>query len=212
MQTGTCKPVHAEVRVDDVPENRSRGVTFNGSAGRMVLLGLGANVAGRWGTPAESVQRAVGALQEAGLRVVACSSLCRSAPVGRVRQPDFVNAVILVESALPPLRLLGLLKSLERACGRRPGVRWGPRPLDIDILASAGRRCNSAARATSPGRIVLPHPELHRRAFVLAPLAEIAPRWRHPVLGKSADALLRELPAASRSLCRHAGQLPDRTR
>jgi 2-amino-4-hydroxy-6-hydroxymethyldihydropteridine diphosphokinase len=82
---------------------------------------------------------------------------------------------------------------LERKAGRRAGRPQGPRPLDIDILDYGGRRLGWPGRGRRRARLVLPHPEAHRRAFVLVPLAQVAPHWRHPVLGASARALLDRL-------------------
>src|SRR5262249_8436131 len=78
---------------------------------------------------------------------------------------------------------LRLVKGLERQAGRRLGQTWGPRPLDIDILDFGGRRLGWPPGRHRRGRLILPHPEAHRRAFVLVPVADIAPAWRHPVLG-----------------------------
>jgi 2-amino-4-hydroxy-6-hydroxymethyldihydropteridine diphosphokinase len=166
-----------------------------------LFLGLGANIAGRWGSPEETLVRALGALAQAGLDPLACSGLFLTKPVGGGRQPAFLNAVIRTRTSLAPLSLLRLLKGLERQAGRRPGRRWGPRPLDIDILDYGGRRLGRPGAKRQPGRLLLPHPELHRRAFVLVPLAAIAPRWHHPVLGASASALLHHLgPRARRDI------------
>ncbi|MGE0204825.1 MAG: 2-amino-4-hydroxy-6-hydroxymethyldihydropteridine diphosphokinase [Hyphomicrobiaceae bacterium] len=161
-----------------------------------VLLGLGANVAGPWGNPAETVSKAVARLASAGVQVTACSQLYVTRAVGPGNQPDYVNAVVLGRTRETALRLLVRLKQLERQAGRRLRRRWSARPLDIDILDQGSRVMN----ATGYGgwRLQLPHPELHKRLFVLAPLAEVAPRWRHPRLGLGADALLRRLPAVQR--------------
>jgi 2-amino-4-hydroxy-6-hydroxymethyldihydropteridine diphosphokinase len=97
-----------------------------------------------------------------------------------------------VEAQRAPAWILRLLKRLERRAGRRLGRTWGPRPLDIDILDYGGRRLGWPCRKRRGG-LVIPHPEAHRRAFVLAPLAEIEPQWRHPVLGVTARVLLARL-------------------
>ena len=118
----------------------------------------------------------------------AVSSLYRTEPVGGVAQPDFYNAVAAIEWAGSPRELLRAAKEIERRVGRTPGVRNGPREIDVDVLDLGGL----IRRAPDP---VLPHPRMRERRFVLAPLAEIAPRWRHPEGGESAAELLRALPA-----------------
>lgn len=141
-----------------------------------VLLAIGANVPGRWGEPRASLERLPVELAVLGIVVEAISPLYTTAPVGPVSQPDFMNGALKVTTDLPPLGLLAVLKALERTAGRADGVRWGPRPLDIDILAYGDRVIHL------PGRLTVPHPEMARREFVLRPLADIAPDWRHPVL------------------------------
>jgi len=160
-----------------------------------LFLGLGANIAGRWGGPRQTLARALAALARAGLRPLVCSRLLRTKPVGGGHQPDFLNAVVQTRASLAPMALLRLLKGLERQAGRRPGRRAGPRPLDIDILDYGGRRLGWPGAQRGRARLILPHPELARRAFVLVPLAELAPHWRHPVLGTTARQLLQRLDA-----------------
>lgn len=158
------------------------------------MLGLGSNLGGAWGPPAETIRRAIDALETAGLEVIACSRLITSRPVGPVRQPTFVNAVVVVRTRHGAVEMLRRVKQIERAAGRRIGVRWGPRALDIDLLDIGGRRHGAGARRTMRGRLVLPHPEIARRGFVLVPLAEVAPGWRHPLLCVTAAALLKRQP------------------
>src|SRR5215510_13124652 len=174
-----------------------------------LILGLGANIAGAWGKPEDTLLRALDALRQQGLVPLGHSDFFRTKPVGGGRQPDYLNAVLFAEATLAPAALLRLVKGLERKAGRRPGRRLGPRPLDIDILDYGGRRLGWALSwpgswpgsrpGSCPGRnrrrapLVLPHPEAHRRAFVLVPLAQVWPQWRHPVLGASARSLLRRL-------------------
>ena len=107
---------------------------------REVLLALGGNQPGSWGPPAATLRRARLALADAGLVSIAVSRLYRTAPVGGTAQAEFLNAVLRVRTNLPPGGILRLIKQLERRAGRRPRQRWGPRPLDIDILADAGRQ------------------------------------------------------------------------
>jgi 2-amino-4-hydroxy-6-hydroxymethyldihydropteridine diphosphokinase len=136
-------------------------------------------------------------LPEVGAHVKAVSGNIITTPVGGPWQADFVNAVVLVHVTTAPAAFLRNLKRMERAAGRRPGPHWGPRPLDLDIIdvgsavswsAKPRRRVGGARRRA--GQIQCPHPEMHRRAFVLVPLAEIAPHWYHPLLRRSVLALL----------------------
>jgi 2-amino-4-hydroxy-6-hydroxymethyldihydropteridine diphosphokinase len=164
-----------------------------------VLLGLGSNLAGGWGAPELALTRALRELQERGVHLTAVSRLASTQPVGPLPQPSYVNAAASGETVMDPGVLLALLKSLEHDAGRRPGPRWGPRPLDIDILDFDGivLGWDAPHDPMQPAHLVLPHPELHKRSFVLEPLAEIAPTWRHPVLGKDARQLLAGLTAVS---------------
>ena len=133
----------------------------------LVALGFGANI----GDPQANIRRAVAFLRTSGLDFVAISSLYATKPWGVEDQPDFVNACALARTDLAPRDLLALTQGAERALGRTPGLRWGPRLIDIDILFYEGLDWNDE-------RLVLPHPEMARRAFVLQPLAEIAPDMR----------------------------------
>jgi 2-amino-4-hydroxy-6-hydroxymethyldihydropteridine diphosphokinase len=130
-------------------------------------LGLGANL----GDPAENLRRAVAALRDAGVVFDALSSLYATPPWGVTDQPDFVNACALARTRLAPLDLLDLLKAIERALGREETRRWGPRIIDIDLLFYDDL-------VWRDDRLVLPHPGLLERAFVVIPLAEIAPALR----------------------------------
>lgn len=134
-----------------------------------VYIGLGANLQ----DPRQQVERALGALGRLPATRLASVSPCyRTAPVGPADQPDFVNAVACLETALAPLRLLAALQQIERAHGRARGGRdwrhWGPRTLDLDILLYGNR-------VLALADLRVPHPQMHRRAFVLVPLADIAP-------------------------------------
>lgn len=160
----------------------------------MILIGLGSNRAGEWGSPAATLRRAGGELEAAGCRVTRRSPLYQTAAVGPEPQDAFVNAVLAISCSLPPEALLRRLKSLERLAGRRSGRRWGPRALDLDILDYRGlvRRWSAAFGGRDrmrPPPLVLPHPQLHVRPFVLLPLLDVAPQWRHPVLKLSARQL-----------------------
>src|SRR5262249_1565359 len=120
---------------------------------QILLLALGANRAGAWGSPEETLVRARRELVGAGLRIRVSSHLYQTVPLGPGRQPCYLNAVLLADARLAPAALLRLMKRLERAAGRRVGARWGPRCLDIDILDFAGRRLGWARhRAHRPPR------------------------------------------------------------
>ena len=163
-----------------------------------VFLGLGANRAGAWGPPADTLRQACCELSAAGVEVVAASHVYATAPLGPGRQASYLNAVLEVRAPLAPAALLRLIKRIERRSGRRLGVPWAPRSLDIDILDFAGRRLGWPARRRRRGTLILPHPEMHRRAFALVPLLEAAPHWRHPALGFPVRTLLARLPLAGR--------------
>jgi 2-amino-4-hydroxy-6-hydroxymethyldihydropteridine diphosphokinase len=115
------------------------------------------------------------------------ASLYRGAAVSTIPQPDFFNTAAVGRTALAPEAVLAIAKALEMAAGRRPGPRFGPRPLDVDLLLYG------SLRSPAP-ELTLPHPRLAERRFVLAPLAEIAPDLPIPALGASPAELLRRLP------------------
>ena len=150
-----------------------------------MFLGLGSNL----GDSIARLRRALSRIERLA-PVLAVSSFYRTDPVGHPDQPDFVNAVAKI--AWPrkesPERLLEAIQEIERSGGRVRRFRNGPREIDVDILDFGGVIRN----APDP---VLPHPRMEARRFVLAPLAEIAPRWRHPISGKTAKELMRGLPA-----------------
>ncbi len=162
---------------------------------RKLLLAFGSNLNGPWGEPAEAIERALAELDRRGVLIVRVSRLIVTEPMGQPGQARYANAVAAGETALAPEALLALLKQLEHAAGRRPGPRWGPRPLDIDILdyEDVVQGWETPHDPAHPANLVLPHPELHKRDFVLEPLADVAPGWRHPVLEETAADLLSKL-------------------
>lgn len=159
-----------------------------------VLLGLGANL----GDPVAQLARAVAALGDE-VRVDTVSSLYRTEPVGFVEQPDFYNLVVRGRTRLDALGVLRRAREVEEALERRRPFPNAPRTIDVDLLAYGDRVMRTE-------ELTLPHPRLHLRGFVLYPLVEVAPEWRHPVLLKTA----RELLSAATNLERveRVGALP----
>jgi 2-amino-4-hydroxy-6-hydroxymethyldihydropteridine diphosphokinase len=158
------------------------------------FVALGANLSSREGRPAETIRAALVELSHAGLLLENISQLYETPAWPDPTNPSFVNAVTQVSVNLSPKTLLELLHSVETKFGRERGRSNAPRTLDLDLLDYEGR--------VERGPPQLPHPRMHARAFVLVPLAEIAPGWRHPVSGKSAGELLAALPTADRAAVR----------
>ena len=156
----------------------------------MILIGLGSNISGLWGTPRSTVEKAFKALNQFPVRLIKVSTLLATKPFGNKNQPDFINAVAIIESALSPITLLSRLHHIEKLAGRKRGRRWGPRTLDLDILAYKGRILIPTGKGRAGLR--LPHEGIHRRDFVLLPIAEIAPRWKHPILHKTAKEMIHK--------------------
>lgn len=143
----------------------------------MIALGLGANVGDR----EANIRAAVAKLAaRSGIMVARVSSLYATAPVGLTDQPEFLNAVVLVETGLPPRELLAACLAVERELGRERTVRWGPRTIDIDVLLY-----DDIVMVAE--ELTLPHPRMAERCFVLVPLAEVAPDA--PVAGGTAGEL-----------------------
>jgi 2-amino-4-hydroxy-6-hydroxymethyldihydropteridine diphosphokinase len=144
-------------------------------------VGIGANL----GDPAAQVRRAIDALGALpGTRLAAASSLYRTAPVGYADQPDFVNAVAALDTELSPRGLLDGLLAIERDAGRERSFRNAPRTLDLDLLLYGDATLEDDV-------LTVPHPRMHERAFVLAPLAEIAPDAESPGRGSAAACAAR---------------------
>jgi 2-amino-4-hydroxy-6-hydroxymethyldihydropteridine diphosphokinase len=155
--------------------------------GPAVYLGLGSNLGNR----AANLRMALRYLPPLA-RVEEVSSLYETAPLGGEEQPPFYNAVCRISTGLGPEALLRHLKQIEFAIGRRPGPRWGPRPIDLDILLYGDQ-------VLEHEDLIIPHPLLAERAFVLVPLAELSPHLLHPVLGKPVGELLSALDEAALS-------------
>ena len=156
-----------------------------------IYIGLGANLPHpTYGSPMDTLKAALNELTRRGVEIRQLSPWYRSAPVPASEQPWFVNAVAEVASELPADRLLALLHEVEEAFGRVRTVPNAPRRIDLDLLDFRG-----GIAPERPGKATLPHPRLAARAFVLRPLADLAPDWRHPVTGQPISELLADLPA-----------------
>lgn len=164
---------------------------------RRAWIALGSNLGDR----AAQLAAARARLHDARwLRLTRCSPIYETAPWGPVPQPWYLNQVCEAETWLPPRALMRWLLAVERLGGRERGQeqRWGPRPIDLDLLALEDE--------IHEGPLVeLPHPRLHERRFVLQPLADLVPGWQHPRLQQSAAALLAALPNDDEVTLRHYG-------
>lgn len=153
----------------------------------MIFIGIGANLPSSFGSPCETCQRALEALAEAGLRLTGQSRWYESAPVPASDQPWYVNGVVAVETAEDPAGLLAILHRTEALFGRVRRTRNEARVLDLDLLDYHG------LVRPGPAAPILPHPRLRDRAFVLLPLAELAPEWHHPATGEAISRLIAGL-------------------
>lgn len=149
-----------------------------------IFIGLGSNI----GSKKKNILEAARLISKDGhFKILILSSPYLTKAVGPA-QPDFVNAVLKAETALKPEEALADLKKIEKLMGRRKTKRWGPRIIDLDILFYG-------AKVIRTKKLTIPHKELHKRGFVLAPLAEISPKLRHPVLKETVIKLLNKLKA-----------------
>ena len=148
-----------------------------------VYIGLGSNLGNREENLVSAISR-IDAYDE--LCIISKSGFHETKPVGGPPQPDYVNCVIELETEIEPQTLLGMFKKIEIELGRKSGVRWGPRIIDLDILLYGDRVVNDH-------NLKIPHERMHERIFVLEPLCEISPDITHPVLRKNISELLKEL-------------------
>jgi 2-amino-4-hydroxy-6-hydroxymethyldihydropteridine diphosphokinase len=158
----------------------------------VILIGIGGNLASpQFGPPLDTLAAALVALEAKGIQVATRSAWYRTEPVPRSEQPWFVNATASLTTDLTARDLLAVLQAVEVQFGRVRGEQNAARVLDLDLLDYRGQ-------TTETFSLVLPHPRLHQRRFVLLPLAEIAPDWRHPLSGLTAKQLLSRLAATQR--------------
>ncbi len=150
-----------------------------------IYLSLGTNIGDRQA----NLRTALAALPPA-VRLVAVSSIYETAPWGYLEQPDFLNLAVKAETKLSPQDLLAHLKSIEEELGREKTVRWGPRRIDLDILFYD-------KLVLEMDGLTIPHPKIAERAFVLVPLAELAPGLKHPVTGETVREMLAAVDKAS---------------
>lgn len=146
-----------------------------------ICLSLGSNIGDR-----ENFIKSAIELLKMKVVVQKISSLYETAPWGKTKQPNFLNICLVGETDLEPDELLEFIHETETHVGRTPSFKWGPREIDIDILFYD----HQIVKAES---LIIPHPHLEERAFVLVPLAEIAPKYKHPVLKKTIDQLAGEI-------------------
>lgn len=179
---------------------------------RRYLLALGGNLPSDAGTPLETLATAIKSLAATSCQLTAVSRFFATPCFPAGAGPDYVNAAIEVKSDLPPSYMLTLVHQIEQQFGRERQQRWGMRTLDIDLIACGDtvlpniriqqqwQHLASQNQLTeTPAQLILPHPRLQDRAFVLAPLKDIASHWVHPLIGLSVEQMLAKLPKSDRN-------------
>lgn len=181
----------------------------------IALLALGANLPSAVGDPASTLEAALAALDTGDVRVLRRSPWYRTEAVPAGSGPDFVNGAAAVETLLSAEALLARLHRVEATLGRERRTRWAPRACDLDLLAHGSQIVPSAeeqarwaaidtarAATVTPERLILPHPRMQDRPFVLVPLADVAPDWCHPVTGRTVREMCDDLPQQERDAIR----------
>lgn len=178
----------------------------------MHLLALGSNATAESSSNSGLVAQAMTAIKSAGVETLRSSRIFRTPAFPAGNGPDFANACVAVTTEMTAAEMLALCHRIEAEMGRVRDKRWGQRVIDIDLLATDQQVLPDRDTVTrwmdlpldeqmrvAPGELLLPHPRLHERAFVLVPLADIAPDWVHPLTGASVRAMLEALDPALRA-------------
>ncbi|WP_373634788.1 2-amino-4-hydroxy-6-hydroxymethyldihydropteridine diphosphokinase [Yoonia sp. SS1-5] len=191
---------------------RMRQVKKMATKSRLVLIALGSNENSIWGDAKETVQKAMNLLIAWSEEPANQSRLYKSPAFPEGAGPDYVNAAMAFESPCDPAQILAKLHDIEGQAARRRDVRWGQRTLDLDLVAVADCVLPDAATQTlwrdlpperqqqiAPDTLVLPHPRVQDRSFVLVPLMDVAADWRHPILGRTTAQMLATRPETERA-------------
>ncbi len=149
---------------------------------KRVFIAIGSNLSDR----EKNIKKAKSLMGKNGIKIVKTSSIIETEPYGLKEQPFFLNCVVECETALTPEELLRVLQSIEKELGRIRKVKWGPRTIDLDIIFYGNMVINKIG-------LVIPHPDMQNRIFVLKPICEIAPYFIHPVLRKTVKSILKKL-------------------
>jgi 2-amino-4-hydroxy-6-hydroxymethyldihydropteridine diphosphokinase len=177
----------------------------------LYLGAIGGNRPTKGRAPADNLLEALAELRAHRVTPIRVSAIYRTPAFPPGSGPDFANAAFVAQSGLTPHGVLSAFHAVEARFGRERMERWGARTLDIDLIAAGSRILPDAAgwrrwhdlaaqaqRVESPDQLILPHPRMQDRAFVLVPLLDVAPDWRHPVLGRTIAEMCAEIPAADR--------------